>query len=111
MFNILPSCVTITVVSDTEKEVTLTWKFSQYDKNKNGLLHPVELFLVRKDILELFGSECWRFKDQLNDLLDEDNDGDVTNQEWNDFFALTSPGMYVRMYVCTYIQPYMDRPN
>ena len=71
-------------VPDTLKERILLWKFHHYDRNGDNVLFPAEEFIFQLELYEFV--RCKAFFDHVSDLVDEDNDGQITHREWTNFF-------------------------
>lgn len=62
-------------------------KFIFYDANKDGALNHFEEFNFQNELGTLFG--CKQFVDHLNELMDSNNDGEISLLEWNTFFGVS----------------------
>lgn len=78
----------LTLVSDDEKSVILSSKFTIYDRNEDSVLNSFEEFTFQTELGNLFGCRSRKFFNHLNDLMDSSKDKEISLQEWNAFFGL-----------------------
>lgn len=71
----------------------LPWKFDYIDRNGNGLLSSPEEFSFQLELFEFVG--CETFFDHVSELMDVNNDANISYNEWTSFFQVCeSEGMY-----------------
>lgn len=74
-------------VSEEEKSVVVNSKFIFYDADEDGALNRFEEFNFQNQLGTLFG--CTNFFHHLNELMNSNNDGQISLLEWNTFFGVS----------------------
>ena len=62
-------------------------KFIFYDADEDGALNRFEEFNFQNQLGTLFG--CTNFFHHLNELMNSNNDGQISLLEWNTFFGVS----------------------
>ena len=78
-------------VSSSKKETVQRWKFTHYDRNEDNFLNSAEEFLFHRELYDFYG--CANFFDHLEVLMDNNNDNNISWQEWDSFFDIISSGL------------------
>ena len=80
-------------ISTSLKQIILQWKFDRYDINGDDLLSSSDHFIFREDVNVLI--KCKQLNNQLVASIDSNSDGEISNDEWFEFFEVEgSSGTY-----------------
>lgn len=80
-------------MTEPEKRTLLSWKFQRYDITQDDILYKTEVWHFHSEMAQWFG--CNKFFHQITELVDVNDNGEVTLEEMYGFFGLqSSSGTY-----------------
>ena len=76
----------IHTVTKARKDLVLPWKFDYIDRNGDKMLSSPEEFFFQMELYEFV--RCKSFFDHVSELMDVNNDANISYNEWTSFFQV-----------------------